>query len=103
MVTRSRLRVVCVEHAPANAHEHIVAVGTGDNPNKADSRWTVSDVIRAIDSGTHEFYTMSPATGKAASVIVVSCGRCGRRIIRSSPDSVEDNNLENLRACRFTP
>jgi hypothetical protein len=99
----SKHRIVCTEQEPVYApttHAHIVAVGTGTNPAKADARWTLAQVIEAIDRG-EVFYTVGPTSGKVALVVVVGCRHCGRRIIRSAPDAVKDNNLDSLRRCQW--
>jgi hypothetical protein len=99
----ARYRIVCTEQEPIyqlTAHAHIVAVGTGNDANKATTRWTLSEVISAMNAGT-VFYTYSPSTGKVALVVKVACARCGHTIIRSAPDAVTDNNLDNLRRCNF--
>jgi hypothetical protein len=96
-------RIVCTDQEPVylpTTHAHIVGVGTGDDPNKATARWTLSEVIRAIDAGD-VFYTVGPRSGKMALVRVVKCGHCDRRIIKSAADAVEDNNLDNLRRCQW--
>lgn len=95
-------RVVCTTQEPINlpvSHRHIVAVGTGSDPDKYTDRWTLAQVITAIESGT-VFFTVSPSTGAVALVQVVSCWHCNRKIIRSAADAVTDNNLDNLRFCR---
>ena len=60
--------------------------------------WHKEHAIAAIKAG-HVFYTVSPSTGREATVLVVACGHCGREIIRSSADAVMDNNLDSLRRC----
>lgn len=96
-------RIVCTDQEPADqptTHAHIVAVGTGTDPAKADKRWTLQEVLAAMDTG-HTFYTQGNQSGKVASVEPYNCGRCGRRHIRSAPDSVQDNNLDSLRRCSW--
>ena len=97
-------RIVCTEQEPVNeptTHAHIVAVGTGDDPDRATTRWTLDDVLRAIDAGT-TFYTKGKYSGKVALVLKVMCTVCYRYIIRSSPDAVQDNNLDSLRRCSWS-
>jgi hypothetical protein len=94
-------RIVCTEQEPAGAsHDaaHIVAVGTGDDPDKAETRWEVEKVRTKIKQGT-KFYTKSPSTGKTADVERYDCG-CGYETIRTKPDERIDNNLDDLRECR---
>lgn len=95
-------RIVCTDQEPVTAprtHQHIVAVGVGTDPDKADARWTLNEVLEALDRGD-SFYTKGVKSGKIAYVEAVYCGVCNRRIIRSKPDAVADNNLDNLRDCR---
>jgi hypothetical protein len=94
----SSSRIVCSELQNPTQHRHIIAVGTGSDPNKADERWTVDQVRAAIRNGDR-FYTVSPSTGKTANVEPYDCA-CGYKSIRSTDDAVRDNNLDYLRACR---
>ena len=86
-------------HQPTS-HAHIVSVGIGNDPSKADSKMTLGQVIAAIDAGD-TFWTYGEGSKKWAQVHKVSCDRCGRTIIRSGPDAVKDNNLDSLRRCRW--
>lgn len=92
-------RIVCTEQKRPTHHNHIMAVGTGETADKATERWTVEQVRSAILNGTR-FYTVSPSTGKIANVERFDCA-CGVKTIRSSPDAVRDNNLDNLRICSW--
>lgn len=97
-------RIVCTTQEPVyqpTTHAHIVAVGTGTDPNKADQKWTLAEVLDAMKRGD-TFYTISPSTGKRAEVRSEPCGSCRRTIIRSAPDAVRDNNLDNLRLCNWS-
>ncbi len=90
----SAYRVVCVE--TKEPHEGIIAVGTSDNgKTTANERWTVAQVRKAIKEGDR-FYTVSPSTGDEADVELYGEG------IRTNPDEVTDNNLDNLRACSWS-
>src|SRR5690606_24511724 len=96
---------ICTDQEPIHqprTHAHIVAVGIGNNPNKAERRLTLQEVLTAMRNG-HTFYTQGERSGRVAEVIAVDCHVCTTRrpIIRSSPDAVEDNNLDNLRRCRW--
>ncbi len=96
-------RIVCTEQEPVSeptSHAHIVAVGTGDDPDRAKQRWTLAEVLKAMTGGDN-FYTLGPSSGKRAEVMKVACEVCGRTIIRSAADRVTDNNLDSLRRCRF--
>lgn len=98
----ARYRIICTNQEPAglpNDRAHIVAVGTGATPDSYDSYWTLPEVLRAMDQG-HVFYTQGRNSGKVALVEKYICGRCGRTHIRSAPDAVQDNNLDNLPNCQ---
>ena len=87
-------QVVCVE--TEEPHEGILAVGTSeDGGTRATARWSVAKVRAAIKKG-HRFYTVSPSTGDEADVELYGDG------IRTDPDAVTDNNLDNLRACKWS-
>lgn len=92
-------RIVCTEQHRPTHHNHILGVGTGDDPTRAVQRWTVAEVRTAILNGTR-FYTVSPSTGRIANVERFDCV-CGIKTIRSTPDAIADNNLDNLRVCRW--
>ena len=96
-------RIVCTEQEPVyepTTHAHIVGIGTGQDPDKADTHWSLDEVLAAMDRG-HRFYTVSPSTGKTALIEKFTCTRCWRTFIRSTPDAIHDNNLDSLRRCRF--
>lgn len=94
-------RIVCTVQEPISqptTHAHIVAVGTGTNPQNYSQRWTLAQVIAAIDQGD-TFYTQGAQTGKVARVEKFTCAQCHRTHIKSAPDSVSDNNLDRLPRC----
>ena len=94
-------RIVCTDEGPSghsNPQAHIVAVGVGDDPNRAQRTWTLDEVSRAIDRGD-VFYTKGVTTGKVALVGTYTCASCRRVCIRSAADKVADNNLDGLRRC----
>ncbi|NLB75869.1 MAG: DUF3892 domain-containing protein [Crenarchaeota archaeon] len=96
-------RIVCTEQEPAQnppKHAHIVAVGTGTDPDKADQRLTLTQVIQKMDNGDR-FYTKGLRTGKIAWVEKYWCSYCRQHHIRSSPDATTDNNLDSLRYCSW--
>lgn len=99
-------RIVCTEQEPLyrpTAHAHIVAVGTGSDPDRATTRWTREEVVYAIDVQGQTFYTLGKYTGKVAYVETVACpDGCGTRIIRSRADATTDNNLDSLRRCNWS-
>jgi hypothetical protein len=94
-------RIICTNQEPVgqpHTHAHIVAVGTGTTPDHYDRKWTLADVLAAIDQG-HTFYTKGKVSEKVASVAKFPCSACGRTTIRSGPDAVSDNNLDSLSRC----
>jgi hypothetical protein len=93
-------RIVCVE--TRYAHRHITHVGTGTDPAHANRDWTVAQVRSAIRDGDR-FYTQSPSTNRTADVEPYNVVVNGETIytIRSSPDAIHDNNLDNLRVCSW--
>jgi hypothetical protein len=96
-------RVVCTEQVPVAAHPQrarIVAVGTGSDPDQANQRWTVPEVVAAMDRGDR-FYTQGKASGRVAWVQKYWCAACGACHIRTASDATVDNNLDYLRACSW--
>ncbi len=97
-------RIVCTEQVPAGAHPttgKIVAVGTSSTGSAtAEQRWTVDEVVGALDAG-HHFYVYGLESQEAALVIKYWCRPCGVWHIRSAPDAVLDNNLDSLRFCSW--
>ena len=94
-------RIVCTNQEPFGVnhdHAHIVAVGTGTDPSRAAQRWPLEQVLIAMGNG-HTFYTQGASSGRVAAVMPFRCTPCGRTFIRSAPDAVYDNNLDNLRVC----
>jgi hypothetical protein len=82
-----------------NDRAHIVAVGTGSSASSSDKYWLLSEVLAAMDAGD-EFYTFGETSRKTASVDKYVCPWCTQTHIRSTPDAVEDNNLDNLPSCQ---
>lgn len=100
----ARYRVVCTRQVPPdrpNDQAHIVEVGTNPTPDSYSRLWTVREVIEAMSRGD-TFYTQGERSGKVARVEVVRCPICGRPYLRSAPDAVEDNNLDNLPTCNVS-
>lgn len=79
-------------------HGHLVQVGTGATPRNYDKLWTIAEVYQAMNAGDI-FYTQSESTGRTASVHPYQCGACQAPTLRTSPDAVHDNNLDNLPNC----
>ena len=98
----TKYRIVCTLQEPLDKpHDaaHIVSVGVGNDPKVAEKKLTLDAVLKAMDNGD-SFYTKSTSTGKEAEVKKYDCGTCKTTTIRSTADSVTDNNLDNLRKCR---
>jgi hypothetical protein len=97
----SPYQIVCVN--TEHPHRHITHVGTGASRDRASRRWTVAEVRTALRDGD-VFYTYSPSTGKTALVRADDChvAGCVVKTIRSAADAVADNNLDNLRTCRWS-
>ena len=94
-------RIICTNQVPVDeptTHAHIVAVGTGDDPEAPPTkRWTLQEVIDAIEDGD-DFYT-EDSEGNRADVDVIACPACDHEIIRTGPDDSTDNNLDSLPIC----
>lgn len=91
-------RITCTTQVPPqvpNDRAHIVAVGTGTSALKY---WTLNEVLQAMDAGD-TFYTFGETSKQRASVDKYTCPWCSLTHIRSSPDAVQDNNLDNLAKC----
>jgi hypothetical protein len=82
-------------------HAHIVAVGVGEDPNMASKRLLLSEVLQMMDGGD-QFFTKGVESGKEAGVVKFHCDHCSKTHIRSTPDAVRDNNLDNLRTCNWS-
>jgi hypothetical protein len=99
----AQYRIVCTEqvpygHPPESAR--IVAVGVGNDPQRASVRWTVGEVVAAMDRGD-VFYTVGERSQKVALVEKYWCTRCVAYHIRSAADAVTDNNLDSMRYCNW--
>ena len=93
-------RVVCVEWQTfEDGHRHIVAIGTGNNPRKAEERWTMTEVLFSMRFGQDRFYT-EDSDGRSAEVQRVVCD-CGARTLGSVADGSRTPALSSLRQCRF--
>jgi hypothetical protein len=87
----SEYQIVCTDRV--EAHEHITHVGLAG----MTTRYTVDQVCQSISEGNH-FYTVSPSTLRRAGVEPYELEARGRmiRTLRSTPDAVPDNDLDNL-------
>jgi hypothetical protein len=94
-------RIVCTvkeSSGHSNQEEHIVAVGVGDDVGPAVRRWTLGEVLAAMDLADI-FYTKGKASDNVALIEKYTCTECGRVCIRSAADAVTDNDLDSLRRC----
>ena len=95
-------RIICTTQVPVNSpttHAHIVSVGTGISPDSYTETWTLAQVIAAIESRTHRFYTIGRNSGISAWVQVAWCSHCRTKIIKTVGDVTTDNNLDSLPRC----
>jgi hypothetical protein len=96
-----RYRIICTTQEPSHVpHDraHIVAVGTGATASTYDKYWQLNEVLQAMDRGD-DFHTFGEQSRKTAAVEKYTCPNCSYTHIRSTPDAVTDNNLDNLRKC----
>jgi len=92
--TMSDFQITCVnKKLYLSGHEHIEWVGVAGEKSPV----SVGDVYRLMNA-RHRFYTVSPSTGATALVEPLHC--CHVDTLRSAPDAVRDNNLDNLPTCR---
>jgi hypothetical protein len=90
-------RIICTRHESFDMphfHAHVTIVGTEKSAGYS-KLWTVTQVYNAMDQGD-TFYTRGDASGKNASVQKYKCPHCEQETLRSAPDAMADNNLENL-------
>ena len=94
----STYRIVCV--TTQHPHRHIISVGVGETAASPGQTMTTATVRSKIDAGD-AFETYSPSTSKTAKVEKDTCNISGCTVatIRSTPDAVTDNNLDNLAVC----
>jgi Protein of unknown function (DUF3892) len=89
----SDYRIACVnKKLSSSGDEHIVSVGISGEPDTI----TIRQAYRRMDA-RHHLYTMSPSTGAMVFVEKYRC--CDMDTLRSVPDGVHDNNLDNLDPC----
>jgi hypothetical protein len=91
--------VVCANRPKITPeHRHLVSIGTRDGAGGPHNRlWTVAQVYAALDRAD-VFFTQSPTTTRTARVEKFACS-CGDIGLRSNPDQVTDNNVDNLPGC----
>lgn len=88
-------QIVCVDRVAG--HGHITHVGIQGLPGV----WTIAQVRGCIARG-NTFFTVSPTTRAVAGVEPYDLVALSQMIetIRSAGDAIDDNKLDNLRACR---
>lgn len=90
-------RIICTRQEAFDMprpHAHVIIVGTEKSAGYS-KLWTITEVYNAMDQG-HTFYTHGDKSGKSASVQKCKCPHCQQNTLRSAPDAVTDNNLDNL-------
>jgi hypothetical protein len=94
----TQYRIVCIKQHPfdqPHSHEHVIQVGTGTLLGKPEHLWTMRELFSAMDRGS-EFYTYGEQSKKVAGVQKFRCPHCSYDSIRSAPEAVKDNNLNQL-------
>ncbi|QNH65212.1 DUF3892 domain-containing protein [Proteus vulgaris] len=92
------VRITCITLSSANAtHEHITHVGSPQFRPQG-SRWTVAQVVSAIENQQHTFY-VTDNYGNRADVGVVDPGGNRPKFIRTYADDRWNNNLLSLPFC----
>ena len=98
----AEFRIVCTTQEPPqvpNDRAHIVRVGTGVTASAFDGYWRLGEVLAAMDRG-HIFYTFGESSRRRALVEKYICPWSAQVHIRSTPDTVADNNLDSLETCQ---
>ncbi|WP_275553714.1 DUF3892 domain-containing protein [Mixta sp. Marseille-Q2659] len=93
------VRIKCITLSDNNnvQHEHITHVGS-DQFTPAGSKWTVAQVVHAIESKQHTFYVQQAGTVRA-NVGVVDPGNGRPKFIKTYADGKWNNNLLSLSRC----
>ncbi|EPL1173029.1 DUF3892 domain-containing protein [Morganella morganii] len=92
------VRITCITLSSTNAvHEHITHVGSPQFIPQG-SKWTVAQVINAIESKQHTFH-VTDNYGNRANVGVVNPGGNKPKFIRTYADGKWNNNLLSLPQC----
>ena len=92
------VRITCITLSDTNAlHEHITHVGSPQF-NPSGSKWTVAQVVQAIESKLHTFY-VTGSNGKRADVGVIDPKNGRPKYIRTYADGSWNNNLLSLPLC----
>lgn len=91
--------VVCITKKPdhSDPDARITQVGTSLTANGTKTKtWEATDVIKAIDNGTDEFWC-SDNLGK--SVKIVTATRNGRKYLKTENDDEKQDNLLAQKDC----
>lgn len=92
------VRITCITLSDTNAiHEHITHVGSPQF-NPKGSKWTVTQVIDALENKLHTFH-VTDQQGNRANVGVVDPGVGKKKYIRTYADGKWNNNLLALPIC----
>jgi len=92
------VRITCITLSDSNAiHEHITHVGSPQF-NPQGSKWTVAQVVNAIESKLHTFH-VTDNNQNTAYVGVVDPGGGKPKYIRTYADGKWNNNLLSLPRC----
>ena len=92
-----RIKCITLSNYLNSKHEHITHVGS-DQFTPAGTKWTVADVVYAIEHQQHTFYVQEPNT-KRADVGVVTPGNGRAKYIQTYADKQWNNNLLSLPFC----
>lgn len=92
------VKITCITLSSTNAlHEHITHVGSPQF-TPSGSKWTVAQVVNAIENKLHTFY-VKDSLGNRADVGVVDPGGGKNKFIRTYADGKWNNNLLALPTC----
>jgi hypothetical protein len=83
---------------PPHAHAHVIIVGTEKSAGYS-KLWTITQVYNAMDQGD-TFFTCGEKSKKTAAVQKHNCPHCEVKTLRSAPEAIQDNNLDNLPTCQ---
>ncbi len=93
------VKITCITLSNTDKqHEHITHVGSPQF-SAANPKWTVAQVISAIENKDHTFYVQD-SYGNRATVGVVDPGSGRKKYIRTYADGKWNNNLLSLPQCQ---
>ena len=92
-------RIECVDRpdSPAEHRRHLTGIGTVASDGTKKHWDDIASVREAMANGDR-FHTKNHHSEKTASVERFDC-ECGAETIRSSPEDLANNNLDNMVAC----